>query len=158
MEDSEIQAKAKALGISPELFKQTTDYAPPHNQKETPASDWRGAGEPDPFGDRYKCERAKLSMGNLTDDQIANGIFLFFDVRPPLEEIAAGRASSPMAWMTAGKERIRWLSRKLLETQQELDAANAELAATKKELAESKQVIDFELGSDMPFTGKGERD
>lgn len=53
----------------------------------------------DPFGNRYDCERAKLAHGDLTDDQIANQVYL----------------TPSLGMLTAAKDRIRWLSRKLVE-------------------------------------------
>jgi len=82
----------------------------------TPAAQWREKGDPDPHGDRYDCERAALAMGKLTDDELANGVFLHGDGthgRPPLELVIAGKAHMPIAWLTAAKDRIRWLSRAL---------------------------------------------
>ncbi len=65
----------------------------------TPAAQWRENGEADPHGhtDYYKGERASLAKGNLTDDQLANEVFLHPGI----------------ANLTAAKERIRWLSRAL---------------------------------------------
>lgn len=92
----------------------------------TPGASWRANGEPDPHGDRYNCERAALAMGNLSDDELANGAFLNYDAPLNLEGILAGTHSAPIAWMTAVKDRIRWLSRKLDEA---LAAAPAQPAA-----------------------------
>ena len=91
-------------------------------QQGTPAAGWRAAGEPDPHAGRYDCERAELPMGDLSDDELANGAFLNYDAPLNLEGIRAGTHSSPIAWMTAVKDRIRWLSRKLEEA--ELEATN----------------------------------
>lgn len=77
------------------------------NTATTPAAKWRKNGEADPHGDKYDCERAKLAKGDLTDDELANGMYLY-DHRNGFESIF---------WLTAGKERIRWLSRKLVEAQ-----------------------------------------
>ncbi|MDH4581434.1 hypothetical protein E8F20_06030 [Pseudomonas sp. BN415] len=71
----------------------------------TPSATWRAKNQPDPHGDRYNCERAALCMGSLTDDQLANAVFMC-DHRTSLESIA---------YLTAAKDRIRWLSRKLEE-------------------------------------------
>jgi hypothetical protein len=84
----------------------------------TPSAQWRAKGEPDPHGNHYECERAALAMGDLTDDELANGVFLHGDGthgRAPIEDVVAGRAFWPIAWLTAAKDRIRWLSRKLEE-------------------------------------------
>lgn len=89
----------------------------------TPAAEWRVNGEPDPHGSHYDCERAKLTMGKLTDDELANGAFLNYDIRPNLQDIIAGKAFSPIAWMTAVKDRIRWLSRRSVESETRINAA-----------------------------------
>lgn len=79
----------------------------------TPSSRWAAAGEADPHGDRYNCERAALAMGDLSDDELANGAFMNYDQPLNLKGIMDGTHSSPIAWMTAVKDRIRWLSRQL---------------------------------------------
>lgn len=73
----------------------------------TPAAHWREKGEPDPFGTRYDCKRNELTKGELTDDEIANGVFL----------------NPYIGNLQAAKERIRWLSRQ----NQRLEASNTEL-------------------------------
>lgn len=82
----------------------------------TPSSQWSADGESDPHEKRYDCERAALCMGNLTDDELANGAFMNYDAPLDLHGIMAGRVHSPIAWMTAVKDRIRWLSRALERT------------------------------------------
>ncbi|MCW2194976.1 hypothetical protein AB7M45_007749 [Bradyrhizobium elkanii] len=67
------------------------------DEGQTPAARWRAAGEPDPHGVRYDCERAQLAGGDLTDDEVANAVFL----DPSINNL------------TIAKDRIRWLSRKL---------------------------------------------
>ena len=94
-------------------------------EASTPGAKWREAGEVDPHHGHYDCERAKLTMGKLTDDELANGAFLNYDRPLNIEGIMAGTHSSPIAWMTAVKDRIRWLSRK-----------NEELLAENKRLRE----------------------
>lgn len=70
----------------------------------TPSSRWKKMGESDPHGTMYlEIERAKLTKGDLTDDELANAVFLY-DHRSGLQSIA---------YLTAAKERIRWLSRQL---------------------------------------------
>lgn len=80
----------------------------------TPAATWRLKGEPDPHGTHYDCERAALTLGKYTDDELANAAFMNYDRRPPLQDIIDGKAHSPIAYMTAVKDRIRWLSRALI--------------------------------------------
>lgn len=111
---------ARALETIADLRRQLKQQA------GTPSSTWAATGEPDPHGDRYNCERAELALGDLTDDQLANGAFMNYD--RPLDINAILNAEpgyhSPIAWMTAVKDRIRWLSRKLEEqTQQKALAA-----------------------------------
>lgn len=64
----------------------------------TTAARWRANGQPDPHGKRYDCERAKLPHGDMTDDELANALFL---------------KNYDIGIITAAKERIRWLSRQL---------------------------------------------
>jgi hypothetical protein len=87
----------------------TGGKAPP----STPANRWRAAGEPDPHAGRYDGERAALALGQYSDDELANGAFMNYD-RPLDIQKALDRTPgyhSPIAWMTAVKDRIRWLSR-----------------------------------------------
>lgn len=81
----------------------------------TPAATWRATGESDPHENRYDCERAALPLGKLTDDELANAVFMHYDARPPIQDILDGKAFSPIAYVTAAKERIRWLSRALVK-------------------------------------------
>ena len=76
----------------------------------TPAAKWRENDEEDPFGIQYDVERAKLPKGELTDDELANAMFCC-DHRVDLESIV---------WLTAAKERIRWLSRALVKAQERI--------------------------------------
>jgi hypothetical protein len=64
----------------------------------TPSARWRAGGQPDPHGTRFDCERSRLAHGNLTDDEIANAVFLH---------------PENFGFLTAAKDRIRWLSRAL---------------------------------------------
>lgn len=79
----------------------------------TPAAQWRENGEPDPHGTHYDGERAQLAMGHMTDDEFANELFLNGDVQPSVQQLIEGSALRPIVWLTAAKERIRWLSRAL---------------------------------------------
>ena len=90
----------------------------PTFQPSTPGATWRTDGEPDPHGNRYECERAALTMGDLTDDELANGAFLNYDAKLNVEAILRRDPNyhAPIAWMTAVKDRIRWLSRRLQES------------------------------------------
>ncbi|MDM5112785.1 hypothetical protein [Aeromonas salmonicida] len=83
---------------------------------QTPAAHWREKGEPDPHGSYYDHERAALALGDLTDDELANAVFMHGDGKPSIAEIIAGTAKMPIVYLTAAKERIRWLSRKVEES------------------------------------------
>ncbi len=87
--------------------------APADALAATPAAKWRIDGEPDPHGTRYDCERAALTLGTLTDDELANAVFMHGNERPPIQDVIAGTAFMPIVYLTAAKERIRWLSRAL---------------------------------------------
>ena len=90
----------------------------------TPAAEWRVKGEVDPHGTRYDGERAQLALGMLTDDDLANGIFMNYDHEPSIEDTLNRKEGvyRRIVWMTAGKERIRWLSRALVKAQEEAAA------------------------------------
>lgn len=64
-------------------------------EAQTPAARWRDEGKEDPHGNRYLCDRAQLCGGHLTDDELANEVYM----DPSLMNL------------TAAKDRIRWLSR-----------------------------------------------
>ncbi|MGO2711558.1 hypothetical protein [Pseudomonas helleri] len=101
--------------------------------QKTPAAKWRQEGQADPHGNHYNCQRAALPLGELTDDELANGVFLHGN--EPLNINALLRKTpgyhSAAVWLNAGKDRIRWLSRALEESaareqalQQRLNAAD----------------------------------
>ena len=116
-------------------------------QTATPSSHWRAEGQADPHAGHYDGERATLAMGNLTDDQLANAAFMFYNDDPSLQtlsdrwlphwpfyndypslqDVMDGKAFPPIAYMTAVKDRIRWLSRSLERVVSERDALAAEL-------------------------------
>lgn len=83
--------------------------------KETEAARWRIKGEEDPHEDLINKERAELPMGDLTDDEMANAVFIHGNERPTPQELIAGTAKPGIVYLQAAKERIRWLSRKLEE-------------------------------------------
>jgi hypothetical protein len=89
--------------------------------KRTPSADWREAGEGDPHPWYAGKRREDLALGDLTDDQMANAVFLYADQRPDISAVIAGTAKMPIVYTTAAKDRIRWLSR-----QNEANAARVE--------------------------------
>lgn len=76
----------------------------------TPSSKWRANGEKDPHEGRYECERHKLTLGKMTDDELANAAFMHDHKSFDVVAILLGEPSS-IALLDATKERIRWLSR-----------------------------------------------
>lgn len=70
----------------------------------TPVANWREEKQEDPHGTHYDGERAKLAGGQYTDDEVANMVYM----------------NPGIANLTVAKERIRWLSRKLVKTTDEL--------------------------------------
>ena len=81
----------------------------------TTSAHWTAEGQPDPHGRRYDCERAALTLGNLTDDELANAVFLHGNEQPTMADLAAGKALAGIVYLTAAKDRIRWLSRALVD-------------------------------------------
>lgn len=81
------------------------------NAKTTPSARWFQNGEPSPFPDLVNQERGSLMLGNLTDFELANEVYMYGD-RSDAEKqraILNGEIIS-IAYLTAAKERIRWLS------------------------------------------------
>ncbi len=111
----------------------------------TPAAVWRDNCEPDPHGNRYDCERAALCMGDLSDDELANGAFLNYDQPLNIEAVMASKPDyhPPIAWMTAVKDRIRWLSRKLEESRAAPPAVPM-VMLTEEELDACRDVYDVQ--------------
>lgn len=112
---AQLQARAaKALGLDPE---NSSWFDVVGKLESTPSSRWKAEGEADPHAGQYDGERAALALGQLTDDELANGAFMNYDGVLDIHRILAKDPDyhSPIAWMTAVKDRIRWLSRKLDE-------------------------------------------
>lgn len=51
---------------------------------KTPSAKWRENGDPDPHGNHYDCERAQLALGDMTDDELANALFIGTNEYPPV--------------------------------------------------------------------------
>lgn len=86
----------------------------------TPSSNWFAKGEEDNFPKLVNQDRASLCLGKLTDDEMANLVFMQGDIdkqddmRMMLAAMEAGKDYySKIAAVMGGKERIRWLSRHL---------------------------------------------
>lgn len=81
----------------------------------TPSSRWFvEADGKDSFPEMINQERGSLCLGNHTDDELAAELFLYGDMSAE-DKHRAMMSGKPMslAYLMAGKERIRWLSRHL---------------------------------------------
>lgn len=90
-----------------------SSFAIPLIPAATPGARWAADGQADPHGRQYDCERAALTLGHYTDDELANAVFLHGNEQPSMAALAAGEALPGIAYLTAAKDRIRWLSRSL---------------------------------------------
>lgn len=97
--------------------------------KDTPAAEWRELGEADPHKGHYDKMRKDLTLGHFSDDALANLVFMNYDCRPNFQDILDRKPGvyMPIVWMTAAKERIRWLSRRVCKLEAELAAAAASM-------------------------------
>ena len=77
----------------------------------------------DPHAGQYDGERADLALGDFTDDELANAVFMHGNEMPDIGAVLAGKAKMPV-YLTAAKERIRWLSRRLDATLKALAVAS----------------------------------
>lgn len=102
----------------------------------TPSAFWWANEQTDPHGAHYAVgvERAKLAMGDLTDDELANGVFMNGD-----GSNSSDRFFRPIAWLTAAKERIRWLSRQVTGLTDRVSQLQTENESLKQKL-EAAQV------------------
>lgn len=124
--------------------------------KHTPAARWREAGDLDPHGSCYDRERSGLPLGDLTDDELANAVFMYGGTQPSIAEVIAGTAKMPIVYLTAGKARIRWLSRNLVKLEQQRDELLAALEEARRAIGEHLAPNDcYATG---PMTGDEFRD
>ena len=91
--------------------------------RATPAAEWREAGEQDPHGNRYDCKREQLTLGQLSDDQLANAAFMGYDRPLDIKRLLSDDKSyfTPVMLMAGVKDRIRWLSRRTVALEQQRD-------------------------------------
>lgn len=91
------------------------------------AAGWRQRGEPDPHkGSGYDGGRDDLALGHYTDDELANAVFMYGDKPLNVDAVMRGEPSGH-TFLVAAKERIRWLSRKLVASVSLLVQMEAEL-------------------------------
>lgn len=102
--------------LSPEMIKGLLNAVLQANgvrEDFTPPAKWLVLGKDDPHGSLYSSSmRSRIAMGDWTDDMIGNALYLMGDsLNEP--ERSLSRAISGIGVLTAGKERIRWLSRRV---------------------------------------------
>lgn len=115
-----IQAFLKAMSV---LNNDIEKALANKEQTMTPAAKWRIEGQPDPHPHLLDKEREDLVMGDMTDDELANAVFMHGNtpMTPAIAQlIIEGKAHSSHVYLTAAKDRIRWLSRKLVQAEEEL--------------------------------------
>ena len=71
--------------------------------------------EIDPFDDYLDKGRSTYLLGGMADDVLANEVFINGNAPLNLDGIVAGTHYSSGTYLQAAKERIRWLSRQLLD-------------------------------------------
>lgn len=123
------------------------------NSPSTPSSRWLVDGEPDTFPKLINKERGDLMLGDHTDDELANAIFMYGNPcdHEKTRRLINGELTD-MAYLTAGKERIRWLSRHLEASLK----ANSKLADMVKYLLKEIDDFGFELPpAFVPADGDG---
>lgn len=99
------------------------------SQTSTPAAKWLAEGQPDPHAGKYDGDRHTLALGHLTDDALANAVFMGGNEPLDIEHLMANDPEyiPAIGLLTAGKDRIRWLSRKLTAAELQRDNYRAVL-------------------------------
>jgi hypothetical protein len=98
------------------------------------------------FDEYLTRKREDLPLSEMSDDQLANAVYLYGD-RPSLVEPAGeARIKMPIVYLTAAKERIRWLNRKLNQSAEKIAALEAELSGLRSVAQSAK---DDEGGPDL---------
>ncbi len=115
--------------------------APAVEKAGTPGALWRAKGEPDPHDDRYDCERAKLAGGNMTDDEVANAVFL----------------DPSMTNLTIAKDRIRWLSRKLATPTRSAEMSAEDMREAAAAIADNEAQNSNQVWGQYDDDGYGQR-
>ena len=116
-------------------------------EKSTHFANWIKDGSPDPHGDFYSGDKSSIAMGDIPSALIARAL-----------TISQGHDYSFITLLTAGKEHLRWLSRRLYaltENHEEINIQRANLSAgdlTDDQLANafylSESVDDLKAGRD----------
>jgi hypothetical protein len=132
---------AEALFEAQKASNSTVETTEESGLKEAPSTKpnrWLEEGEKDPHGTTYDKERATLTLGHFTDDELANGVYLNADQPLDIKRTLARDPEyhPPIAWLTAAKERIRWLSRALIRKAKYASDLRVALALTVRKLEE----------------------
>lgn len=116
-------------------------------EKSTHFANWCKDGLPDPHGEFYNGDKSAIAMGDIPSSAIARAL-----------TIRQGHDYSFIALLTAGKEHLRWLSRKLYalaKNHEEINIQRAKLRAgdlTDDQLANafylSESADDLKAGQD----------
>lgn len=105
----------------------------------TPFAKWRENGEPDPHQDRFTQSLEVITFGEMPHNVIAVGL------------ISGSSHHTFIMWLTAGKERLRWLSRKLYSLVDDHTKINQERATLSR-----GELTDDELANEFFLTEKQE--
>lgn len=81
----------------------------------TPAAMWRVNGDVDPFGNTYDCQMSELTMGDIDTATLAIMIGIYAGV----DRSNTDAFLKQLSYIYAGKDRLRWLSRRLHEHETE---------------------------------------
>lgn len=88
---------------------------------------WLAEGKEDPFPDLVGKKRESLMMKELSDDELANMQYMYQGAGPDvLMNVMMSGGKSHIAVVTAVKERLRWLSRRVAELEGSLHPVEEE--------------------------------
>ena len=87
---------------------------------------------------RYDGSRDDLALGDITDDELANYAFLKYDQPLDIGAIMSQDPGyhAPIVIMTAVKDRIRWLTRRIDKRDAELSTLHRQLASAAEQIEE----------------------
>ncbi|EBV8434129.1 hypothetical protein AVA65_07755 [Salmonella enterica subsp. enterica serovar Minnesota] len=97
----------------------------------------------DPFENYLRLQRHELALGGYTDDELANAVYLYGNSTPDIDKVLAGEQKMPIVYLTAGKERIRWLSRQNIHLEQQLTEARALLVKKSSHIQVDDTVTEY---------------
>ncbi|WP_318521240.1 hypothetical protein [Photobacterium leiognathi] len=104
----------------------------------TASANWREIDNIDPHGTDYQCERTALLLGDISDLELVSY------EQPSIKSLPLSRL------LTAIKERIRWLSRKLSDLETEAQTITHNIARSKLYMGD---LTDDELANNIIIYG-----